>query len=241
MTNKNKQNVVLNDFFSIFLPFYYINTIAGVRKFNIKNKCIENISINNIICAVFINCVVCVFFYIALKDSMLFPSGIQPVIQIIYYGVYLQYVIHICILTFVNLYYSKDFILIHLITAFIQNLVYIGVILIYSKSRLETHMLISHISSVIFWTVKVLIVEVTFCLTCERLYTQVNKGKIISLLKATEDGILKPIWKNIYRLLHQDFHKMSTYGVFTMDAALLLHFCQLGATYTIVLLQFAFL
>ncbi|PZC77110.1 hypothetical protein B5X24_HaOG203727 [Helicoverpa armigera] len=101
--------------------------------------------------------------------------------------------------------------------------------------------IISHSIGVLIWLTKVASVELGLCLACEAFYKELKKARSNVVIKLSHELPSKKVWKNIFRVLHSDFDKMSACGLFSVDAATLLNFCNLVATYTIVMLQFAFL
>ncbi|CAK1543405.1 unnamed protein product [Leptosia nina] len=76
---------------------------------------------------------------------------------------------------------------------------------------------------------------------CETTYTNVLEIDRESISRLARELSLDEsrFYKNVKRLNHAEFKKMSVYGLFTMDAGLLVGLIQMITTYVIVLLQFA--
>lgn len=99
---KLTRKVSLNDvFLDIFYPFYYINTMLCVRKYNIFGNFVEIITRKNIMWAILINCLVACFYGLV----MTFTFSGQP-LKWAYYFIYFQYAFNFAAVCFMNLYFS---------------------------------------------------------------------------------------------------------------------------------------
>uniref|UniRef100_A0A2H1WQ90 SFRICE019034.2 n=1 Tax=Spodoptera frugiperda TaxID=7108 RepID=A0A2H1WQ90_SPOFR len=79
-------------------------------------------------------------------------------------------------------------ILIHFITTFIQVLVYVGVLIIWSHAEFEDFdVAISHVFGVLLWVTKVFAVELGLCLACEAFYKELLRAQVIVVFKVSQD------------------------------------------------------
>ncbi|KAM3958157.1 uncharacterized protein ACR2FA_007796 [Aphomia sociella] len=159
-------------------------------------------------------------------------------------------------------------ILIYFVTSFIQSLIYIEILLIWIKSEVvdiksSDNMIICRTVLVtllfsmscefyqvpttklsilcFFWILKGMIIKTALCISSDMLYESISACRL-SMIKSSNCYLAtRHLSKNVLRTQIMNFKKFSAFGVFTVDAALPLRLGALIATYTIVLLQFAFL
>ncbi|XP_059055771.1 uncharacterized protein LOC131849676 [Achroia grisella] len=134
-------------------------------------------------------------------------------------------------------------ILVYFITTFLQSLLYIEILLIWIKSHaIDIKSIATHSLGVTFWILKGLMIESALCLSCNMLYQSVSASQLsIYNTNIWKSRSVRRFSKNVLRTQRIHSSKISAFGVFNVDAALPLRMGALITTYTIVLLQFAFL
>lgn len=101
---KHRSKVLLNkDFLSILRPFYILDTIVCVRKFNISINYVENISRKNIMCAIMFHCVMSCLYFINVKYTNFSIISYKMIYNIAYF----EYVLNFSVVCINNLLYSS--------------------------------------------------------------------------------------------------------------------------------------
>ncbi|XP_052748001.1 uncharacterized protein LOC113511266 [Galleria mellonella] len=133
-------------------------------------------------------------------------------------------------------------ILIYFVTTFFQSLLYIEILLIWINSQMiDIQLISSHTVGVLLWTLKGMIIESALCVSSNMLYQSITACQISMCSGVRKSQTVQQFTKNILRTRRVNFSKISAFGIFNVDAALPLRMGALITTYTIVLLQFAFL
>ncbi|XP_062524484.1 uncharacterized protein LOC119628533 [Bombyx mori] len=96
--------------------------------------------------------------------------------------------------------------------------------------------------AVIVWLLRNIILQSLIGISCQSFYSATSNTQSICsiLVRSVLSDDQKLFLKTVQRLNKANISKLDVYGLFIVDATLPLRLIQVIATYTIVLLQFAF-
>ncbi|XP_061724316.1 uncharacterized protein LOC133530422 [Cydia pomonella] len=95
----------------------------------------------------------------------------------------------------------------------------------------------------VVWNMKGFLLMVVLSIACENFYrsTEIAESSCAQLLRYSKSADMRKTCKNVLRLNRASLCKMSAFGVFELDATFPLRLLSGLVTYSVVLLQFAFL